>query len=685
MWHALLLLLSVCVVGTSAQSANTLPPPCPLEGKLQPGDAAPPFSLLLVGGGSYSLPGPDALPLVLFVVDSSDVGGVLLATDTVELDRLLSAPAPSRGVLLLLSQSEQPGGAALRALLDSRLSFLSKEQQSAWNPHLAVASASLDTLRQSGHALVPLLDGWQSPRIWAQTDSGLQTPRVDGSYECYAWPPIAAQDWPLVGPFAACDPAGTGGVAVPDGALLLVQNATRPGGGCDAGEAAEWARASAANAAGALIEAPSAQVIGRECRDAEGGTSPFQPMLVASSYAGKPASRLSIGFTCGTGTWISVDGSGRLQTVGWRKYNEAYALRWALDALIYLDKVEARALDASFSVPLAPPGSVVNGFAANVSLTPRLLREAYESLLDFRLSCAGVGDEACGPWDRIITVGASCWRSSDTPAAIPKSIEIGRVITPFRRNTGMWLTSAAVLTGLVGNGTLGGLDEEWTCRLVMDTCCETWLASLTLRLYLPLTKQDAMENRAPFVVIPIAFPNTATHFGPDYNANRTMLFQLPHGASESLTSTTVSLMVWISGHGADAPPPTSVGCEYAPTSHQFAIGPAGAAPSLVVNTSDVAFSQYMLAGSQRGCSDNVGEGVISGGHGDWRDGRAGWCPGQAVRPVEWDVSAAFSAKGAALYELSYLAQSYYVDGSHPSEAGCGGDIVFSGALVWRGA
>ena len=72
-----------------------------------------------------------------------------------------------------------------------------------------------------------------------------------------------------------------------------------------------------------------------------------------------------------------------------------------------------------------------------------------------------------------------------------------------------------------------------------------------------------------------------------------------------------------------------------------------------------------------------------------------------VEPVEWDVSSAFNlgsqssttdtslrsdslftAVDAADVLITYSALSYYVDGSHPSPDGCGGDIVFSAAIVF---
>jgi len=51
-----------------------------------------------------------------------------------------------------------------------------------------------------------------------------------------------------------------------------------------------------------------------------------------------------------------------------------------------------------------------------------------------------------------------------------------------------------------------------------------------------------------------------------------------------------------------------------------------------------------------------------------------------VRPLEFDVTAALRAGEAS--ELTYAAQSYWVDGSHPSPDGCGGDLYVTAALVF---
>ena len=320
-----------------------------------------------------------------------------------------------------------------------------------------------------------------------------------------------------------------------------------------------------------------------------------------------------------------------------------------------------------------PSRSPINSFVRQIELSPRRLREAYRSELDFSFGCPGVGDNDCGPWDRIVTASARCWPSGPPPSPLPPALEIARYITPYRKADGRWLTPGDVLVGLVGNGTADIKDDQtWVCEIAMASCCEPWLGTLTLRLFDPLSLGSKAEGGAPFAVIALDFANNGVVFGPGYNDNRVMLFTPPPHFSKAL------LRVIISGHGADEPPPKGQGCEFAPTSHSFSIS-----GRVVANTSEAAFDQFMRASTELGCAVQVAKnGAMAGQHGAYLGGRNGWCPGMMVYPVVWDVTASFSAGASEPCLVQHTALSYYTDLSHPSADGCGGDIQFSGELIF---
>ena len=839
---------SLLLHASVAQEETTLPPPCPINGTHPPSSLMPPFTLPLTNGSALSLPGL-SLPLIVMAVDEAeDPGGWLLATDSVELDAFLSAPPPPVGTIVFLSYS-LGGGAQLAATMSARLALQPPDRAAAWRARLAFGAPSLPELRAAGSPLVSVLDGWAAPRLWVSSPSALpgwRTPRVDGFYECFQWP-AAVANFTLVGELLeGCGSTAGFPPIIPPGTILLV-NATEPAGRCPPDAAVAWVRANAPNASGAVISAPTPPIVGRDCADAFVDAA-FFPFLVgggaggtlgAALAAGGGAINVSVTTSCGGGTWLSVDGSGLISPMGWRKYTEAGALRWALDSLLHTADVVTLAAQAAAALSILPPRTLLNNASLILNIPDRdaLLKGVTGATLDLTLQCpggVGEGDNPCGAWDRIINAYAVCgpagggaaagggngggttaqrldggvdegnsnevgggggerrnspsYESSSTAGA---PVEIARWITPFRRSTGRWLTDGSVLLGLIANTTWSASESEraeservavaavaWQCTITVSSCCEQWLGALDFLLFnssLDLTARDdivlglaaadtpkqsssrsyqagvglvsmdgsaltpyspprdatpvighapffgypvrsiptpadsnlvassstatadtfpalddaggAVSPLAPataagaipgdsiFAALPLVFPSMRTHFDGSYNANRTLNLTLP----PSPPITRAVLWALITGHGSDPPPPAGQGCEYAPTSHAFALGPPGRPPVLSANSTVAGGERYMGAGSELGCADSVRSGgVISNQHGDWRDGRNGWCPGQAVQPLLWDVT---DAVVGTVVSVTYSALSYYVGGSHPSADGCGGEIYMSATLL----
>ena len=109
----------------------------------------------------------------------------------------------------------------------------------------------------------------------------------------------------------------------------------------------------------------------------------------------------------------------------------------------------------------------------------------------------------------------------------------------------------------------------------------------------------------------------------------------------------------------------------------------------------------MEAGSELGCATKTGRGALPNEHGTWYFGRNGWCDGQDVKPLVWDVTSAVnlnlnlslslslgglpgSGAGAGANTLRYYAQSF-PDGeppTRPDDKGCAGNIDMTGYLVY---
>lgn len=104
----------------------------------------------------------------------------------------------------------------------------------------------------------------------------------------------------------------------------------------------------------------------------------------------------------------------------------------------------------------------------------------------------------------------------------------------------------------------------------------------------------------------------------------------------------------------------------------------------------------MNAGSEFGCTAFVGQGSVPNEHGTWYYGRDGWCDGQDVKPLVWDITSALALdhddpqqtptsgrKGRAQeFNLTYFALAYDVGGKHPSEDGCDGGILMTANVAF---
>ena len=87
----------------------------------------------------------------------------------------------------------------------------------------------------------------------------------------------------------------------------------------------------------------------------------------------------------------------------------------------------------------------------------------------------------------------------------------------------------------------------------------------------------------------------------------------------------------------------------------------------------------MKAGTPFGCADLVPSGAVPNEHGTWYYGRNGWCDGQDVKPVVFDITN-YIVDGDN--EVKYWGLGYDVGGEGGgSEDGCGGYILMSSSIA----
>ena len=176
--------------------------------------------------------------------------------------------------------------------------------------------------------------------------------------------------------------------------------------------------------------------------------------------------------------------------------------------------------------------------------------------------------------------------------------------------------------------------------------------------------------------MPLVWPNADDEFDSarGYNANRTLAFSAPAGATK------VVLEALVTGHGD---------CEMAPTAHHWYFNGK-------VAQADEYQAAFLGAGTMWGCSDQVLGGSEPNEHGTWNYGRDGWCDGEAVRPRVFDVTDAVDLDPRATNNVTYFALSWGADDDARFDAsihheylapatptdGCGGYILMSSNLVF---
>merc|ERR1712070_912572 len=181
--------------------------------------------------------------------------------------------------------------------------------------------------------------------------------------------------------------------------------------------------------------------------------------------------------------------------------------------LQYMTTVYERESKAGYVIPLFSDTILDPESVATIDSMPsETLMRSFETMeLD------------CSKCDHVITLDVSCWSSVDSVRhrrlheVGGDYNEMGRWITPFRRQVGHWLTDITPLMPML---------FEDTCNFTLEITESKWVASLSLRFTDTI---DASTTATPSVVMPVSYPNTNTDFDSvsSYNANRTVEITTP--------------------------------------------------------------------------------------------------------------------------------------------------------------
>lgn len=246
--------------------------------------------------------------------------------------------------------------------------------------------------------------------------------------------------------------------------------------------------------------------------------------------------------------------------------------------------------------------------SARVALPPALLR-AGRLEWDLTLACEGVGKAQCPPWDYL--VHAYLCEQHDAPRC---ELEVGRWITPYWSG-GRWVHDATALLGLLRRvAAAAPRDAAGRAQLRFEFhSIQPYRVGASLRFH------RALPGAAGHDTQPLAFPGGPMTDGRYAERQPRLTLAVPAGVRR------VELAVLASGHGfADA----ARCAEFCNTELVFQ---AEGGPAHVL--------AQPVAGTELGCFDQVGAGVVPNQGGTWVYGRNGWCPGQAVAWRRVDLSA----------------------------------------------
>lgn len=235
----------------------------------------------------------------------------------------------------------------------------------------------------------------------------------------------------------------------------------------------------------------------------------------------------------------------------------------------------------------------------------------YDTLeVDLTNSCIDHLQDNCWEWDRIGTFRL-CHREGTEDVC---DIELARMITSYHRE-GRWVTDETHVLALLAEHAGSEITVRWDGGPVPEG--HPYVVDLSLRLSNRGKPDRPYMARAVF---------TGGRFDEAYNAmQEPVMFEMPAEAMR------VELVTNITGHGFGAEADNCA--EFCPHSHHFFVG------------SMEWTQENPVAGTTRGCFEQVDAGVVPNQFGTWPLGRGGWCPGLDVTPFVADLTPAIDRGG----------------------------------------
>ena len=231
--------------------------------------------------------------------------------------------------------------------------------------------------------------------------------------------------------------------------------------------------------------------------------------------------------------------------------------------------------------------------------------------IDLGLACKFREDGNCPPWDYEVNLYLC---DAEDPSNC--KTEIARWITPYGRE-GRWVTDISPI--------LSHIADAGTRRFSFYTQ-QTYITDMTLRF------KNRETGMRPVEYVPLF---GGGRFDLDYNPKyETVSLEVPSDVTK------VELVGLITGHGWGLDAENCA--EFCNHTHHF-----------TVNGTEFV-KEHPIAGTDFGCALQVEDGVVPNQYGTWIYGRAGWCPGQDVRPWVIDVTEQVLARSGDL-EIDYRA------------------------------